>query len=177
MTQSTSPSTTTPTTSEAALQSLERVLLDARDLGGADLRTRLRWLEAAGNAADAVALDDEGRDGALHVKAALGAIVKWSQGPKDPDSVVALDALVRTLMARGYLAMVRSLAGAYDELVDERAPHRAACAEARDALRALAKSIEKGQPPPPAVGARLAAIAAATPAPMSPAPSSSSPKR
>jgi hypothetical protein len=148
------------TTNEGALQALERVLLDARDLGGADLRARLRWLEAAGNAADAVALDDEGRAGALHIKAALGAIVKWSQGDKDPASLVALDALVRTLTARGYLAMLRSLADAYDVLVDERAPHRAACAEARDALRALAKCIEKGQPPPPAVATRLATLRA-----------------
>jgi len=171
---------TTSTAKETALQALERVLLDARDLGGADLRARLRWLEAAGNAADAVALDDEGRDGALHIKAALGAIVKWSQGDKDPASLVALDALVRTLTTRGYLAMVRSLADVYDDLVDERAPHRAACAEARDALRALAKSVETGQPPPRVVAERLAAIAAATPAPTSPSPSSSSsppPKR
>jgi hypothetical protein len=166
----TSPPSTT-TTKDAALHALERVLLEARDLGTADLRARLRWLEAAGVAADAAALNDEGRAGALHVKAALGAIVQWSQGPKDPDSLVALDAVVRTLAARGYLAMLRSLADAYDDLVDERAPHRAACAEARDALRALAKSVEQGQPPPPAVAARLAAIRDAMPATEGPSSS------
>ncbi|MBM4280844.1 MAG: hypothetical protein FJ137_08810 [Deltaproteobacteria bacterium] len=146
---------------EAALASLERALLDARALGSGDLRARLRWLESAATAAGAVALNDEGRAGALHLQAALGAIVQWSQGPKDPASLVALDALVRTLTTRGYLAMLRSLAAAYDALVDERAPHRAACAEARDALRTLAKSVEHGQPPPPVVAERLAALRAA----------------
>jgi hypothetical protein len=158
----TRPQSTPAPEREAGLLALERVLLDARDLGDADLSARLRWLEAAGNAADAAALDDEGRSGALHLKAALGAIVQWSQGPRNPDSLVALDALVRTLTARGYLAMVRSLAESYDALVRVRAPHRAACAEARDALRTLAQSIEKGRPPPPAVAARLASIAAAS---------------
>jgi hypothetical protein len=160
--------TATTTTNEASLQELERLLLDARALGTADLRARLRWLEAAGQAAEAVAWNnDEGRQGALHLKAALGALVQWSQGPKDPGSLVALDAVVRTLTTRGYLSMLRSLADAYDDLVDARAPHRASCAEARDALRALHKSVEKGQPPPPSVAERLAAIRAATPPPSS----------
>jgi hypothetical protein len=162
-----------PTSPEAALASLERVLLDAHDLGSADLRARLRWLERAATAAGAVALDDEGRAGALHLQAALGAIVQWSQGPKDPASLVALDALVRTLTTRGYLSLLRSLAAAYDALVDERAPHRAACAEARDALRTLARSVEHGQPPPPVVAERLAALRTASPAAGSSSSSSS----
>jgi hypothetical protein len=148
---------------DAALQALQRLLLDVKALGPASLRERLRWLEAVATAAEAVALDDAGRVGALHLRAALGAIVQWSQGPKDPDGLVALDALVRTLTTRGSLALMRSLASTYDELVAARAPQRAACVAARDALQALARSIEHGRPPPPALAARFVDLRASLP--------------
>jgi hypothetical protein len=144
-------------------QQLEEQLFAVRSLGQADLRTRLAWLEATVLAADAVDLDDEGRAGARHLRAALGAIVRWSQGDRDPATLVELDAVVRTLLARGTVGLLRSLAAGYAALVKARAPHRGSCAEARDALLALARSVEQGRPPPPAVAARLAAIRATLP--------------
>ncbi|HEY1100462.1 MAG TPA: hypothetical protein VGF99_16095 [Myxococcota bacterium] len=134
-----------------AVERLQAVLLEANALGPADLRTRLMWIEKAAAAADAVALeadDDDINSGALHLRASLGAIVKWSQGDKAPDTLVELDAIVRTLLTRAQLGLLRGLAGIYDALVDERAPQRATCAALRDALLAFAKHVEKGTPPP-----------------------------
>ena len=154
MTSSSSSSLSTP-----AIDRLAAVVLEANTLGPADLRTRLLWIERAADAAEAVDLDDGGQ-AALHLRAALGAIVKWSQGDKNPDSLVELDALVRLLMARAQLGLLRGLAGFYDRLVEERAPHRAAAAETRDVLIELARAVEKGTAVPGDVQARLAAIAA-----------------
>ncbi len=145
------------TTSDPLLR-LEQKLLEAKSLGTADLKTRLQWIEDAAIAADDAALDDDGHTAALHLRAALGAIVKWSQGPKDPSTLVELDALVRTLMARAQLGLLRSLANSYDALVEARAPHRAACVEARDALRAMARALERGEPVPAEVNARFERI-------------------
>lgn len=146
-----------------SLLRLEHQLLAARDLGTADLRARLQWIEDTAAAASDAGLDEEGQSAALHLRAALGAIVKWSQGPKEPDSLVGLDALVRTLLARAQLGLLRSAAAAYDALVDARVPHRAACIEARDALRGLARAVEKGEPPSPDVAARLERVRASLP--------------
>jgi hypothetical protein len=145
------------------MRHLEQLLLDVRALGAADVRARLRWLEATALAADAVDLDEQGRAATRDLRAALGAIAQWSQGPRDEPSLVALDAIVRALLARGTLGLLRSLAATYGTLVDERAPHRAACAEAREALLGLARAVEQGAPAPPAVAARLAAVRAALP--------------
>ena len=139
---------------------LEHQLLAARDLGGADLRARLQWIEDTAAAADDACLDDDGKTAALHLRAALGAIVQWSRGSQEPSSLVQLDAVVRTLMARAQLGLLRSLANGYDALVQAKAPHRAACAEARDALRALARALEKGEAPPPSVAERFARVRA-----------------
>jgi hypothetical protein len=147
-------------TTASARTTLEQALLEVRSLGTADLRTRLRWLEATALAADALDLDDEGRAAATHLRAALGAIVAWSQGDKDPSTLVQLDAVVRTLLARGTVGLLRSLAHHYDVLVDERAPHRPACVEARDALTEMARAVERGEPVPAAVAARFARIRA-----------------
>ena len=71
------------------------MLLEANSLGTATLRQRLTWIETAAAATEACVaagdLDDHGA--ALHLRAALGAIVHWSRGDKDTDSLVALDAL------------------------------------------------------------------------------------
>jgi len=134
-----------------ATPALQAILLEANGLGTADLRTRLHWIEKAAAATEACVAagdldDDDGGSAALHLRAALGAIVKWSQGDKSPDSLVALDALVRTLMARAQLGLLRGLAGFYDQLSTLKQPHRAACLEARDALREMALAIERGEP-------------------------------
>lgn len=135
-------------TSDAARAELERHLAAAHTLGGADIRARLLWLEQAAALAESAGLDEEGRQGALHLRAALGAIVAWSRGPRDHQSVVALDALVRTLLARGTLALLRALAGRYAQLAKARAPHRGVCAELRDLLEELARTVERGEPAP-----------------------------
>ena len=121
-------------------------LLIAGATPSADLHARLQWLEDAAAAAEAADLGDDGRVGALHLRAALGAIVQWTRGPQDPATLVELDAVVRLLIARGTLALYRALAAAYAALVDARAPHRAACVEAKDAYLALARAVEKGTP-------------------------------
>jgi hypothetical protein len=149
--------TTAPTTPTS--RALEAVLLQVQDLAGAPLRVRLQWIEDAAAAVDASVaagdLGDDGKSAALHLRAALGAIVKWSQGDKKPDSLVELDAIVRTLLARAQLGLLRGLAAFYDDLVDERAPHRAACVEAREALLEIARAVEKGTPTPPSALRRL----------------------
>lgn len=146
-------------------RALEAVLLQVQDLGGAPLRTRLQWIEDAAAAVDASVvagdLGDDGKTAALHLRAALGAIVRWSQSDKQPDSLVELDAIVRTLLARAQLGVLRGLAAFYDELVDERAPHRAACVEASDALLEIARAVEKGTPMPPTALRRLERVRAA----------------
>ncbi len=164
----TGPAPASPRAGQAALESL---LVEARALDGKDLETRLVWIERAADAADAAhaeaiaagADDDDGQSAGLHLRAALGAIIQWSRGPKDPASLPALDAVVRTLMTRGLLGVTRSLAASYDALVKARVPHRAACVEARDALAEMARSLEKGQPPPPSVADRFARVLASLP--------------
>jgi hypothetical protein len=153
--------TTDPTTPTS--RALEAVLLQVQDLAGAPLRVRLQWIEDAAAAVDASVaagdLGDDGKSAALHLRAALGAIVAWSQrgsqGEKKPDSLVELDAIVRTLLSRAQLGLLRGLAAFYDDLVDERAPHRAACVQARDALQEIARAVEKGTPTPPSALRRL----------------------
>lgn len=138
-------------------RSLEELLVAAGDLDKLDLRARLQWLEDAAHAAEALELGDEGKQGALHLRAALGAIVKWSQGPDttSKESVAQLDVLVRALMTRGLLGLYRALADAWDTLARERAPHRAACIEVRDAFREAARAVETGAPVPPSVREKL----------------------
>ena len=134
----------------SATQQLEAMLLEVNSLGTADLRTRLLWIERAAAATEACVAagdldDDDGGSAALHLRAALGAIVSWSQGDKNPDSLVALDALVRTLMARAHVGLLRGLAGFYEALSTTKQPYRAACLELRDALREMALAVERGE--------------------------------
>lgn len=152
-------------------RALEDLLVTASELDKLDLRARLQWLEDAARAAEALDLGDEGKAGALHLRAALGAIVKWSQGPDttSKESVAQLEALLRTLMTRGLLGLYRALAEAWDALARERAPHRAACVEVRDAFREAARALEKGAPVPASVREKLerarTAIVIASPSP------------
>lgn len=138
-------------------RSLEDLLVAASELDKLDVRARLQWLEDAARAADDADLGDEGKAGALHLRAALGAIVKWSQGPDttSKESVAQMEALVRTLMTRGLLGLYRALADAWATLARERAPHRVACVEVRDAFREAARAVESGAPIPASVRERL----------------------
>ncbi len=144
----------------AATQQLERVLLEVNSLGAADLRAHLMWIERAALAAENAAVDIDDNGAALHLRAALGAVVKWSQGDKSPTSLVELDALVRTLLARAQLGMLRGLADFYGELVVTKEPHRAACAQARVALLEMARGVERGVAVSPSTLQRFAEITA-----------------
>lgn len=128
---------------------LTALLAQGPSLADGDLRARLQWIEDAAGAAEALELDDDGKQGALHLRAALGAFVRFSQLPEDeratPRAQLELDLLVRTLLARGVLGLYRALAASYDALVRARAPHRAACAELRDAFREAAAAVERGE--------------------------------
>lgn len=142
-------------------RSLEDLLAAAGDVDGLDLRARLQWLEDAATAAAALdvdgALGDEGRDGVLHLRAALGAVVSWSKGPdtSSKESIAQLEVLLRTLIARGLVGLYRALASTWETLARERAPHRGACIDLRDAFREAARAVETGQPPPPSLRERL----------------------
>lgn len=151
-------------TAAADTQKLEELLAAAPDVATRGLRERLQWLEDAAAAAEQAELGDEGAAGALHLRAALGAFVRFSQADaathNDPRAIAELDALVRMLLARGTLALYRALADHYDDLVHERAPHRAACAEVRDAFREAARAVERGEAVSAATRARLASARA-----------------
>lgn len=143
-------------------RSLEDLLLAARDLDKLDLRARLQWLEDAATAAEALDLGDEGKQGALHLRAALGAVIKWGHAQKAggtsapaKEDVAQLEALLRTLIARGTVGLYRALAAAWDELARERPPHRTACIEVRDAFREAARAVETGAPVPQSVREKL----------------------
>lgn len=148
-------------------RSLEELLGQANDVDALDLRARLQWLEDAAAAAEALdvdgALGDEGRDGVLHLRAALGAVVVWSQGPDttSKESAAQLEALLRTLIARGLVGLYRALASTWDTLAKERAPHRTACIDVRDAFREAAKAIERGEGAPASVREKLESARAA----------------
>ena len=128
---------------------LTALLARAETLAGSDARARLQWIEDVATAAEAEALGEDGAQGALHLRAALGAFVRFAgltdAQRSDPRTQAELSALVRTLLARGTLALYRALAAHYDALVVARAPHRAACAAMRDAFREAAQAVERGE--------------------------------
>ena len=130
----------------------------------ADVRKRLQWIEDVAGATEAADLGEVGATAALQLRAALGTMVKWSQGPQTPESTVELEALVRLLLARGTLGIYQALAASYDEMA-RTGPRATAVAagEAREVFLKLAQSVESGKPPPPSLQQRLERIRAALP--------------
>ncbi len=146
------------------MTTLVDVLGRADELGSADLRTRLQWIEDAAGAIEASNLGDDGVVAATHFRAALGAVVAWSKSPPQQRSLVALEAVLHTLLQRAMVAMARAAADHFDTLVDERAPQRAACAEAARLLTDVAIAAEKGAPLPKNFAARVRELSASLPA-------------
>lgn len=137
---------------------LEALLLDAEGLSSRDLRARLQWLENVVLAADALDLDDEGRRGATDLKAGLGAIIRFSQGPMDEAAVAELRMISGALLARGLASLLRSLAGAHRTIASTRgAPMRGEAGELSAAFEEAARDVEQGRPPSDEVRRRIAA--------------------
>lgn len=134
---------------------LVAVLGRADELAATDLRTRLQWIEDAAAAIETTDLGDDGVIAATHFRAALGAVVAWSKSPPQQRSLVALEAVLHTLLQRAMVAMAAAAADYFDALVDERAPQRAACAEASRLLHEVARAAEKGAPLPKNFAARV----------------------
>ena len=108
----------------------------------AGMKAQLQWLEDA-----ALALSAEGHD-ATDFKAALGAVLVWSRGAQDAKTLPELEAVVRTFTTRGTIAMYRGLSTSLRELADARAGQRSLCLDLAGIFTALARAMERGQPPP-----------------------------
>lgn len=145
------------------MSALVAVLGRADALASADLRTRLQWIEDAAAAIEATDLGDDGVVAATHFRAALGAVVAWSKSPPQQRSLVALEAVLSTLLQRAMVAMARASAEYFEALVDERAPQRAACAEAARLLSDVAVAAEKGSPLPKNFAARVRELSSSLP--------------
>ena len=145
------------------MSSLVDVLARADDLGSADLRARLQWIEDAALAIEAADLGEDGVVAATHFRAALGAVVAWAKSPPQQRSQVALEAVLHTLLQRAMVAMARATAEYFEALVDERAPQRAACAEAARLLRDVGVAAEKGAPLPKNFAARVRELSSSLP--------------
>lgn len=139
---------------------LEGLLVDARALEGADLLARMQWLEAVASAVDEAALGSLGKSAARDFRAALGAIIAFARGTRDPEQVDALQATVRTFVARAQGALFGALAASYRDLAPV-APlsDRAACAALAQAFGEARDAIGQGGSVPKAVLDRVAMIA------------------
>lgn len=139
---------------------LEQLVARAGALGAMTLREQLQWLEDTAAATEQADLGDEGEQAALQLRAALGAIVKLSQQqpPPTPQEIAEGQLVVRTLMARGTLALTRALAETWRALAHEKHPRRAACMAVADAFDDLARAVQQGRPIPPEVADRLRAV-------------------
>jgi hypothetical protein len=128
---------------------LERV----GDLASGDLRAQLTWLHDASQALENEDLGEGGARAALDLKAALGAVVVWSQGPQDPSTLVELQAVVRTLTTRGLVSLYQALSSTWADLASRKGPrgsdpNRLAAHQLADAYRTLAVRVGRGEPVP-----------------------------
>lgn len=127
--------------------------MDAAARGG--VKAQAQWLEDAAVAIDAAQLGDEGARAAVDLRAALGAIVHWARGPKNPSTLPELEAVVRTFTARGVVSLYGALSASLDELAAHRAGNRAVCAELSQVFAGLREAQMEGRPPPRALIERL----------------------
>jgi hypothetical protein len=138
---------------------LEQLLARVGGLGDLPLREQLQWLEDTAAAAERADLGDAGDDAALQLRAALGAIVKLSQtASPTPEQLAEGQLVIRTLMARGTLALTRALAETWRALAHEKHPQRTACMAVADAFDDVARAVQQGRPIPADVVARLRAV-------------------
>jgi hypothetical protein len=154
--------------SDEAHAHLTRLLAEANDVAhSTDLRTRLQWLEDAALAAEACDLGEHGARGALDLKAALGATLRYAKAKASAraasshfDDAAALDqleALVRTLIERGTSTLFAALADEWSALAGK-GPMRAQAQLLADALRALSLAAARGEDPPATALAQLADV-------------------
>lgn len=145
---------------------LEALLIDARGLDGADLLARMTWLEAVADAVDEASLGSLGKGAARDFRAALGAIIAFSRGSRDPDELDALHATVRTFMARAQQALFGALSSSYRELAaSAQGEDRAECAAIAQAFAEMRDAVTSGGPAPQGAIDRLAMIGARRAAP------------
>jgi hypothetical protein len=116
--------------------------MEASFAGG--LQAQLQWMEDAALALDAAGVDDA----ATNMKAALGAVAHWARGPQDPATLPELEGVVRTLTTSAQVGMYRALADALRTMADARTPQRSLCLDLAGVFASLARSIERGDPPP-----------------------------
>ena len=138
---------------------LEQLVARAGALGAMTVREQLQWLEDTAAATEQADLGDEGEQAALQLRAALGAIVKLSQHPSPtPTDIAEGQLVVRTLMARGTLALSRALAETWRAMAHEKHPRRAACMAVADAFDDVARAVQLGRPIPAEVVEQLRAV-------------------
>jgi hypothetical protein len=138
---------------------LEDALVRARDLESMDLRARLQWLEDTALAAEQLDLGDDGARGVLDLKAALGALLKLSQGPVDERAIAEAALLVRMLTQRATSTLLRAVAAQHRAMSTTRgAPRRAESHLLAQAFDEMAKAVAKGEPIPQSTIDKIAEV-------------------
>lgn len=139
-------------------RALEEVLLRLPEDATSDLAAQLRWLEELILAAEqATELGPEGARAALDLKAALGAIVLYARGSRTEADRLALEMALKTLVARALYTLYGALAATYGELAKE-GPLRVECRELARLWGSVQRAVERAQPIPKNVVARLEAL-------------------
>ncbi len=145
---------------DALEQALAQLLAQAQGLQAMDLRARLQWLEDTALAAEQADLGDAGALGARDLKAALGAVLKFSQGPMDEASLTELEAIMRALTTRGLVTLCKALSLSWAEIAGV-GPRRAEAHELAVAYDEIARALARGAPVPERAIARIADVAKA----------------
>jgi hypothetical protein len=124
------------------------------------LADRLQWLEDAARLATEASseLGEAGDRAALDLRAALGAIITWARGPKDPATLVDLEATVRTFTRRALYTLYTALAGAYAGL-SKQGVQRGDAEKLAAIYKELADAVRLGVEPKAATRAKIEALA------------------
>jgi hypothetical protein len=140
-------------------RALEDLLLELAEAAPADLPSQLAWLERASTAAAEAELGEAGQAAALDLRAALGAFVEFSRGPRGRGEQLALEMTVRTLITRALHTLYAALSETYAAL--GRSDEQELGAECRELARLfglLARNVEKGKPIRPEIMRKLEAM-------------------
>jgi hypothetical protein len=133
---------------------LESIVADSAALADANLRARLEWLESAAAACEREALAEP----AFLLRAALGAIVKFSRAPGDAAALGELEVVVKALTAKALLGLTTTLADTYGALAQKGGVHRAQCADASEAFRAMSRALQHGERVPASALEKMRAL-------------------